>query len=65
VDDGIDVQRVRLLLKFVAPLEINVLPGDWADLFGGLRAWRIRGAFLLLEEPREDRGVVKDDAIGD
>ena len=46
-------------------LEINVLPGDGGDLFGALRTLGISGRFLVLQEPREDRGVVKDDTVGD
>jgi hypothetical protein len=35
-------------------LKIDVLPGDGRDLFGGFRALRIPGPFLVLQEPRED-----------
>jgi hypothetical protein len=46
-------------------LKVNVLPGDGGELFGCLGALRIPGVFLVLQEPGEDRGIVKDDAIGD
>jgi hypothetical protein len=50
-DDGIDIQDVRRFLELIAPLEINVLPGDGGDLFAYLRALRIPASFLLLLEP--------------
>jgi hypothetical protein len=59
VDDRVDIERVRLLLKLVASLEIDVLPGNRANFFGCLRILCIPGPFLVLQESREDRGVVK------
>jgi hypothetical protein len=65
VDNRVDIEWVRLLLKLVASLKIDVLPGDRANFFGSLRTLCIPGSVLVLQEPREDRGVAKDDAVGD
>jgi len=45
-DDRIDIQGVRRFLELIAPLEIDVLPGDEGDLFGCLRTLRIPRSFL-------------------
>ena len=65
MDDRLDIEWVRLLLKLVASLKIDVLPGNRGNFFGCRRTLCIPGSFLVFQEPREDRGVVKDDAVGD
>jgi hypothetical protein len=58
-DDGIDVQGIRGFQELESALEIDVLPGDGAELLGRLRALRVPGSFLVLQEAGEDRGVEK------
>ena len=50
-------------MKLITPVKIGVLPGDRRYLFGGVRALRIADPFLVLQEPREDRGIVKNDTV--
>jgi hypothetical protein len=45
-------------------MKIGTLPSDGRYLFGGVRALRITVPFLVLQEQRKDRGVVKDDTVG-
>ena len=64
-DDGIDIQAVRWFQELEPTVKINVLPGDGGNPFRGLGASGVAGSFLVLQEPRQDGGVVKDDAVGD
>jgi hypothetical protein len=48
LDDGIDVQDVRGFQELETALKVDVLPGNGADLFGGLRASGVADAFLVL-----------------
>ena len=51
-------------MKLITPVKIGVLPGDGRYLFGCVCALHIAVPLLVLQKTREDRGVVKNDAVG-
>lgn len=59
VNSSLHIEQVKLLLKLVTSMKIDVLPGDGRNLFGGVCAFRIAVPFLVLQKPQEDRSIVK------
>jgi hypothetical protein len=51
-------------LELIAPMQIDVLPGDGRYFLGCFRASCVPGFFLVLKEPRQERGIVENDAVG-
>src|ERR1035437_6906516 len=63
--DGLNDEGVYLLLELVAPVEVDVLPGDRGDLLDFVGTLRLPGSFLVLQEMGKNGSIVKDDAVGD
>jgi hypothetical protein len=54
LNDYVHVQKDYLLQELVAPVKIDVLPGDGRYIFGCGSALRISGLFLVFQESGED-----------
>lgn len=65
LNNCVDIDRRRRARELVAAIQIDVLPRHRRDLRQLHSAWCVPRHLMLLEQSRQDRRIVGDDAVCD
>jgi hypothetical protein len=63
--DGIQVDELPAVTEGVVAVQEDMAPGYRGDFLDQSQGLEIRAPLVLAEQPRQDRGIVVDDGIGD